>query len=269
VIVRGFDRPEISLAVRRFVDDAEKERALVDAVVHTSGSVIVYAATRRAVEELAVTLVEAGVEADAYHGALSAARRADVHDAFATGDLRVVVATNAFGMGIDKPDVRAVLHLHPPESLDAYYQEIGRAGRDRAPAEAVLFYRPEDLGIRRHFASRDDERQQRIERSRVDLMQRYAETTDCRRALILAYLGDPIDGPCGSCDNCVAGTARVQSGDASSSSFVEGADVRHPRFGPGHVVQADEDSVLVSFADHGYKTFDTAFVVEHGLLGPA
>jgi RecQ family ATP-dependent DNA helicase len=151
-VVRGFDRPNITLEVRRFVDKDAKRRALVEDAASRPGLGLVYVATRRAAEEYAAALRDAGRRAEAYHAGIKAADRHRVHELFRDDGLDVVVATSAFGMGIDKPDVRFVLHSDPPESLDSYYQEIGRAGRDGEPASAVLFYRPEDLGIRRFFA---------------------------------------------------------------------------------------------------------------------
>ena len=152
VVVRGFDRPNISLAVERFTDAGAKRAALLDRVEAATGLGIVYAATRRIAEEVAEALAERGVRAEAYHGGMPAARRREVEAAFTGAAVDVVVATTAFGMGIDKPDVRFVYHHDVADSPDSYYQEIGRAGRDGAPAEAVLFYRPEDLGLRRFFA---------------------------------------------------------------------------------------------------------------------
>jgi ATP-dependent DNA helicase RecQ len=155
VVVRGFDRPNISLAVERFSDADARDAAVVERVAATDGRAgIVYAATRARTEALAERLAGAGVAAVAYHAGLRAADRRAAQEAFMDDDGTVIVATTAFGMGIDKPDVRFVVHADAPESLDAYHQELGRAGRDGGPAEAVLFFRPEDLGLRRFFAGR-------------------------------------------------------------------------------------------------------------------
>ena len=156
VLVRGFDRPNIHLGVERFADASSKDAAVVDraAVLAAGGrSGIVYVGTRRRAQSLADDIAAVGVPAAAYHAGLARRARDEVHDRFLDGTARVVVATTAFGMGIDKPDVRFVLHADAPESLDAYYQEIGRAGRDGRPADAVLFYRPEDLALRRFLAA--------------------------------------------------------------------------------------------------------------------
>jgi RecQ family ATP-dependent DNA helicase len=151
-VIRGFDRPNILLRVRRYADEAAKRRALVADAAGRGGLGLVYVATRRDAEAYAKELAAAGARAEPYHAGLKASKRERVHADFAADRLEVVVATSAFGMGIDKPNVRYVLHSAPPEAPDSYYQEIGRAGRDGEPAEAVLYYRAEDLGLRRFFA---------------------------------------------------------------------------------------------------------------------
>ena len=152
-IIQNFDRPNLTLQVERFIEARHKEQALVERVVALDGTGLVYTATRKETERYAEELTAAGKRARAYHAGMKAADREQVHQAFLAGDLDVVVATSAFGMGIDKPDVRYVVHAAVSESLDSYYQEIGRAGRDGKPALALLLYRPEDFGLRNFFAS--------------------------------------------------------------------------------------------------------------------
>lgn len=154
-VIAGFDRPNLHLAVERFTDDTDKRHSVITRVrtlagYHSGPAIrpgLVYAASRKDTEFYAGELAQCGVRAAAYHAGMKAADRERVHEQFMADDLDVVVATSAFGMGIDKPNVRFVVHASVPESLDSYYQQIGRAGRDGRPAEITLFYRPEDLSL--------------------------------------------------------------------------------------------------------------------------
>jgi ATP-dependent DNA helicase RecQ len=153
VVVQGFDRPNIALEVRTFREERDKRAALVGAVRELPGDGIVYVATRREAEELAQLLAaETGRVVEHYHGGRRAKDRSAAQERFMDGDAEVMVATTAFGMGIDRLDLRFVIHHDVPESIDAYYQELGRAGRDGEPALALLLWRPEDLGLRKFFA---------------------------------------------------------------------------------------------------------------------
>jgi ATP-dependent DNA helicase RecQ len=153
LVVQGFDRPNLSLAVERVRTDEQRREAVLLRAMGSPKPGLVYTATRASAESYAAALAELGADAAPYHAGMKAADRAAVQEAFMAGELDVVVATTAFGMGIDKADVRFVLHAEVADSLDSYYQEIGRAGRDGEPAEAVLYYRPEDLGLRQFFAA--------------------------------------------------------------------------------------------------------------------
>ena len=152
-LVAGFDRPNLRIEVQSFREDDQKREAVVLRAMGEAKPGIVYTATRRSAEQYAEALGDYGIDAAAYHAGMRASDREDVQSRFMAGDVDVVVATTAFGMGIDKADVRFVLHADVPDSLDSWYQEAGRAGRDGAPAVAALYYRPEDLGLRRFFAS--------------------------------------------------------------------------------------------------------------------
>ena len=183
VVVRGFDRPNIRLSVEAFHDEADKREALLERARAAPMPGIAYVATRRRADEVADALAKRGVRAAPYHAGLRAREREATQRGFMDGELEVVVATTAFGMGIDKPDVRFVFHHDVSESLDSYYQEVGRAGRDGEPAEATLFYRQEDLGLRRFFAGSG--------RAGVESLQQVTEALDRRDGPTdLAELGD-------------------------------------------------------------------------------
>jgi ATP-dependent DNA helicase RecQ len=226
VIVAGFDRPNIHPAVRPVSGEAEKQRVLPSLVGDRRA--LVYTATRARAETAAAVLQAAGLEAGAYHGGMPEAVRTRVQDRFASGALRVVCATNAFGMGIDRPDIEAVVHADVPGSIEAYYQEIGRAGRDGRPAAATLLWTYADVKTREFLIdhARDDdprrvraeidreelERRKALEHAKLRRMIAYAETAACLRMTILRYFGDPAAGePCGACGTC---DRRVTIGEA-------------------------------------------------------
>jgi ATP-dependent DNA helicase RecQ len=216
VVVAGFDRPNIELRVRPVAGDWEKQQLLPQLV--GTRRALVYGATRRNAESAAETLKLAGIEAKAYHAGLSDGERTRVQDGFATGVVRVVCATNAFGMGIDRPDVELVIHMDIPGSLEAYYQEIGRAGRDGRPAVATLLWNYADVKTREFLIDREREdpgrrtvpvdpieiaRRREIEHKKLRRMIAYADAAGCLRATILRYFGDPAARePCAACGNC-------------------------------------------------------------------
>ena len=202
--VASFDRPNLFYRVVERDGGNAQIAALVERRWR-GASGIVYRATRAAVEKTAAFLAARGLDARPYHAGLDAATRAANQERFRSGDGVVMVATVAFGMGIDKPDVRFVVHGDLPPSLEAYYQESGRAGRDGAPADAWLAWGLEDLVLarRRIEASEADDARKRIERRKLDAIVGYCETTVCRREALLRWFGESYAGPCGACDNCV------------------------------------------------------------------
>jgi ATP-dependent DNA helicase RecQ len=219
VFVAGFDRPNIELRVRPVSGDREK-RALLPELVGRRRS-LVYAATRRSAEDAAETLVDAGIAAAAYHAGLSDTERTRVQDAFAAGTLQVVCATNAFGMGIDRPDLEVVVHKELPASVEAYYQEVGRVGRDGRPSVATLLWNYVDVKTREFLIDKRDEdaygdagvplaeqdRRRALEHLKLKRMVAYADGSGCLRMTILRYFGDPDAGAdCQSCGNCLKRT---------------------------------------------------------------
>ncbi len=336
-LISGFNRPNLRLAARQFVTDEEKRRAVVEHVAAEPGCGLLYVATRKDAERYAAELGARGRRAAAYHAGGRKSERERVHTQFLTGELDTVVATSAFGMGIDKADVRYVVHAAIPESLDSYYQAIGRAGRDGAPADILLFYRQEDLALPRFFAGgvpdeasvvavvrvlrqrggpvppaelaeatglsatkltrlvnlleqagavgveRDGritykgsapgpavdaalelaETRQRVDRSRIEMIRGYAETTGCRRQFLLGYFGEELPRPCGNCDTCGQG---FQLSVAARGGYRVNARVDHEHWGSGMVMRVEDDRITVLFDTVGYKTLSLDAVRAQNLL---
>jgi len=252
VYVAGFDRPNIRYTVR----DKKKphEQLLTFIGLHRGQSGIVYCLSRKRTEEVAERLRDAGVEAAAYHAGLDAAERRRVQESFQRDETHVVVATVAFGMGIDKPDVRFVVHYDLPKSVESYYQETGRCGRDGSPAEALLLFGLGDAALVRALieggrrrrdpadgdqngwqeeAARDPERV-RIELHKLNAMIGLAEAQICRRRVLLGYFGERLDDDCGNCDVCLEPPERY---DATRHAQMALSCVYRvgQRFGAGHV----------------------------------
>ena len=206
--VSGFDRPNIRLTVRPKSNSRKQLLAFLED--HKGESGIVYALSRKSVGEWAEVLKANGHRAVAYHAGLPASARSEAQDRFMTEKGIVVCATIAFGMGIDKPDVRFVFHADLPQTLDAYYQEIGRAGRDGAEAEAHMVFGLDDIRMRRRFIDGEGAGPERARREhkRLDALVAYCETPDCRRQSLLGYFGEFSD-PCGNCDVCLGPADRM------------------------------------------------------------
>jgi ATP-dependent DNA helicase RecQ len=340
VIVQGFDRPNIDLCVERFEAEDEKQAYLIQQVVAANKPGIVYTATRKRAEALAELLNQVGVKAGFYHARMKKDEREQAEIAFMQDELEVLVATTAFGMGIDKPNVRFVFHAEISDSIDSYYQEIGRAGRDSASAQAILFYQPTDLNLKRFFSSQGQfdqppiklvlkelrrhkspvsvkqlleltdlskaklirllsrftevgvvavsptgeislimplkplnqiieamiqaqQQRQQIEKSRLTMMQGFAEVRGCRREYLLNYFGEQFNSPCNACDNCRAG---ITAEDTSHQPYALNAQVMHKEWGQGIVMRYEGGKVVILFDQVGYKTLDIQTALLRRLL---
>lgn len=202
VFISGFDRPNIRYTVQPKDNAFGQLRAFLEEVGQESS--IVYCLSRKRVEAVAEKLRDVGFDAAAYHAGLSAQERSRVQEAFLRDDLKIVVATVAFGMGIDKPNVRAVSHYDLPKNLEGYYQETGRAGRDGLPAQALLLYGLGDVVIARKLIDASENAQQKqIESHKLDAMVGFSEAITCRRRVLLGYFGEDLGKDCGNCDVCL------------------------------------------------------------------
>ena len=231
LIVAGFDRPNIRYAISPRQGTTQQ---IVDLLRDQPGSGIVYAQTRAGTEKLAASLAAKGRAVRAYHAGLDSAVRARNQADFVSSEDMVMVATVAFGMGIDKPDVRFVAHAGLPKSIEAYYQETGRAGRDGDPAEAHLFWGAEDFARARQRILEVDEARRSGERARLNALGALVETAGCRRQILLAHFGETPPERCGNCDNCLNPPKAVDATE-TARKFLSAVFRTGQNFGVGYV----------------------------------
>ena len=233
VFVHGFDRPNLRLAMQAKSGGRKQITDFIGA--HRGQSGIVYCASRRKTEELADALRGSGIKALAYHAGMEAVERSRNQDVFLQDDGIVMVATVAFGMGIDKPDVRFVVHADMPSNIESYYQEIGRAGRDGLPADTLTLYGMGDIRLRRLQIdeSESSNEQKRVDRQRLNALVALCESPRCRRQTLLAYFGESTE-PCGNCDFCCDG-AEVIDGTIAAQKALSAIVRTGERFGTEHL----------------------------------
>jgi ATP-dependent DNA helicase RecQ len=264
VFLSSFDRPNIAYAV---VEKANARQQLLGFIAerHAGDAGIVYCQSRRKVEETAEWLVGEGIPALPYHAGLDAETRKRNQDRFLRDDGTVMVATIAFGMGIDKPDVRYVAHLDLPKNIEAYYQETGRAGRDGLPADAWMTYGLADVVNHRRMIDDGpaDELYKRGQRAKLDALLALAESTECRRLRLLAYFGE-TSRPCGplqnACDNCASPPATWDATDAARkalSCVYRFAESRGQHFGAAHLIDVLRGKPTDKVAQHGHERLST------------
>ncbi len=235
VYVSGFDRPNIHLAVQPRTQVSRQLLAFIRQ--HRNESGIVYCLSRKGTEKIAALLQAQGVSALPYHAGLEPAVRLEHQQIFMSQPGVVMVATIAFGMGIDKPDIRYVFHANLPAGMEAYYQEIGRAGRDGEPAIAYMLYNLHDISQRRRFIAEDpgDEEYHRRENQRLDLLLGYCESVNCRRQSLLSTFDEHLATPCGNCDNCQHPPELVE-GRIEGQKVLSAAYRTGQQFGAAHLV---------------------------------
>ena len=268
LVVAGFDRPNIRYHVRHREQTGKQLRELL---ATRPGPAIVYAPSRNNAEKIAEQIARDGRPSLPYHAGLEARMRARNQAAFVHSEEMVIAATIAFGMGIDKPDVRLVAHAAVPKSIEAYYQETGRAGRDGEPAEAWLFWASQDFARARQRIEQEVEPERRpAERERLNALAMFVEATGCRRAILLRHFGEDPPEHCGNCDNCLDPPASIDVTEIARK-LLSAAFRTEMRFGVGHladVLAGNDNEKVRSFGHHRLSVFGIASAEELALVRP-
>lgn len=252
--IQGFDRPNIFYQITLKDNPRQQLKSFLQNREEQCG--IIYCLSRKKTEQTAQWLCTQGFNALPYHAGLEAAERGHNQDLFLKSECQIIVATIAFGMGIDKPDVRYVVHLDLPKSIESYYQETGRAGRDGAAADAYLLYGLQDVVLLKQMVSQNDDRQNRIEQHKLDTMLAFCETTSCRRKALLQYFGEQITG-CGHCDTCLT-PPETFDGTKSAQKALSTIHKTGQRFGANYIIDVltgVESDRIISFDHHKLSVF--------------
>ena len=251
----SFDRPNIRYTIEeKFKPLAQLLRYLKE---QHNQSGIIYCTSRKRVDEIAEKIADAGMNAASYHAGMSNEQRQFVQTGFARDDIHIVVATVAFGMGINKPNVRFVLHYDIPKSIESYYQETGRAGRDGLAAEAIMYFDPADIGrVRRFFEDIEDEQRRRVEEQRFNAMASFAEAQTCRRQILLNYFSEYKREPCGNCDICL-NPAKSFDGTLVAQQALSCVYRAEQRFGLGYIVDLLRGANTSRIRDNNHHQLST------------
>lgn len=267
LIVAGFDRPNIRYAI---TPRDNGPRQITELLQRLEGAGIVYAPSRKQAEDLAAAITRAGREAGFYHAGLEPERRARVQSEFVASESMVMVATIAFGMGIDKPDVRFVIHAGVPKSIEAYYQETGRAGRDGDPSEAHLFWGVSDFARARQWLGEVEPERLPAENARLNALAALVEAPTCRRAILLRHFGEHPPETCGNCDNCLEAPKVVEAGELARK-LLSAVYRTGQSFGIGHiekVLTGQSDERITARAHDQLSVFGIVTPAEAALIRP-
>ncbi|MDD1783552.1 ATP-dependent DNA helicase RecQ [Enterovibrio sp. ZSDZ35] len=255
IYLGSFDRPNIRYTL---IEKHKPQAQLTQFLTSQTGqSGIIYCNSRKRVEQVAEKLCDQNIRAAAYHAGMTNEQRAWVQEAFQRDDVQIVVATVAFGMGINKPNVRFVVHYDIPRNIESYYQETGRAGRDGLPAEAVMFYDPSDIGwLHRCLEEKPDGPQKQVESHKLNAMGAFAEALTCRRLVLLNYFGEYREQPCGNCDICLDPPTMFDGTEVSQKALSNVYRVNQS-FGVGYTVEVLRGMQNQRVKEHGHDKVST------------